>query len=560
MALLLASCATEPPAGPSEPLPEVSLGPVLDLLQIKTGFDKTFTIIDALGDVHVFIIAVDSKEVYHVVVTPDGTVQRERVESNTSPSSISAAFDSDGKLHLLLDDQHLVREGASWIVTSNTPWDDAGIKIHVPRLIQVDKGLVWTFQIDGKEIGARGRWELYGFGGYGAGIVFPWHVSSQKLVIVPETTVGEPVWYVLDPEDNLDTSNTMLAADSHGVLHIVYEACRIVIALSCAPRYAEFQLLPPGSGMKHGLPDTTAISKILYPVSGSQIPILGNERPNYFSRAAMAVDPETGTVLVARVNEQTSFVNTNGKWISLPGFPLSNYRATPAPAGGDAFHVMTTGKSDEVLYLRYRAGHWSGTVELGQGKGGYYGIASNGHNRAFVVWAKATEILGRWVVAIPEATNSIPAPPVDSGVDYPGEEKPIPKDLLDFANGKAELITGGWVTGYGAAITAGDAGHVTKYMHDSEQWDSLARQVLQTKYGDNLGWYYLGRAAEGMGLCDAAVLYYGISKERSEAWVTSCFRAGCFGIMLPDALEDRLLAVEAMRAAGKCSTPPGTSH
>ena len=259
MALLLASCATEPPAGPSEPPPDVSLGPVLELLQIKTGFDKTFTIIDALGDVHVFIIAVDAKEVYHIVVTPDGAVQRERVESNTSPSSISAAFGSDGKLHLLLDDKHLVREGASWIGTSNTPWDDAGIKIHVPRLIQVDKGLVWTFQVGGRETGAQGRWDWFGFGGYGAGIVFPWHVSSEKLVIVPETTVGEPVWYVLDPEDKLDTYNTLLAADSNGALHIVYEACRIVFAMTCVPRYAEFQLLPPGSSLRVSLP--AAISR-----------------------------------------------------------------------------------------------------------------------------------------------------------------------------------------------------------------------------------------------------------------------------------------------------------
>jgi hypothetical protein len=423
MALLLASCATEPPAGPSEPLPDVSLGSVLELLQIKTGFDKTFTIIDALGDAHVFIIAVDAKEVYHIVVTPDGAVQRERVESNTSPSSISAAFGSDGKLHLLLDDKHLVREGASWIVTSNTPWEDPGIRIKMPvsivpgrvspRFVQGTKDLVWAFLVNGKQLGEHGRWEWFGFGGFGAGIVFPWHVSSEKLVIVAEAVEGDPAWYVLDTQDNLDTANSMLAADSNGVLHIVYEVFRNGMAGSSEPRYAEIQLMPPGSGVAHGLPGTTAGGKSLYPVSGSPIPILGNERPFYFSRAAMAVDPETGTVLVARVDEQASFVNTNGKWISLPGLPLSYYRAVPAPAGGDAFHVMTAGKSNEVLYQRYRAGRWSGAVELGQGKGGYYGIASNGHNRAFVVWAKETGIVGRWVVAMPGVTNPMPAPLVD---------------------------------------------------------------------------------------------------------------------------------------------------
>lgn len=551
IALMLASCATAPPANPPRPPPNVSLGPVLELLQAKTTSGRACTLIDNHNDAHVFIVAVDSKEVYHIVVAPDGTVQRETVESNTSPSNISAAFASDGKLHLLLDEKHLVREGVSWIVSSNTPWEDAGIKIHAARLTQVDKGLVWTFLVDGKEAGGRGRWSWFGFGGYGAGIVFPWRVSSEKLMIVPQTAVVEPVWYVLDPQDNYDTANSMVAADSNGIVHIVYEAYRSGLFDSSQPRYAEIELMPAGPGVERRLPDSTLKGKRLFPVSGRPIRILGIERPFYFRPAAMAVDPSSGTILVLR-GDRASFVLTNGKW-SLPmRLPSSPY-VVLAPAGGDAFHVVTVGKSAELLYLRYSQGVLSGPVALGEKGSNFFLITSNGNNRAFVLSSKKSRIVGLWVVVTPGVSHSRPSLIIDSSADYHGEEKTIPEDLLDFANGTAELVQPGLISGYGAAIAAGTAGNLTKYMHDSEQWETLARETLKNKYGDNLGWYYLGRAAEGMGLCDAAIRYYGISEERSKSWLTSCLSKACAGIKLPDALKDRLLAIEAMHAAGQCS-------
>ncbi len=135
-----------------------------------------------------------------------------------------------------------------------------------------------------------------------------------------------------------------------------------------------------------------------------------------------------------------------------------------------------------------------------------------------------------------------------------GGEILIPDDLREFARGKVELVLPGWVTGFGAAIAAGEHSRLTRELHDNRQWQELARTVINDKYGDDLRWYYLGRAAEGMGLCDSAEVYYGISKERSDRFKTRCLGIACSGISVPDALEPRLRAVEAMRVAGKCST------
>jgi hypothetical protein len=561
MALLLTSCASEPPAGPAGPSPDIRLGPVLELMPLKTASDHIDTLLDDQGNAHVIIAAASAKEVHHVVVSPDGIVQRESVESDSSPSAVSAAFDSDARPHLLLDDRHLVREESSWKVAHDTPWEAAGINVLKPRLVQGNKGLVWTFMVKGQDVGAKGRWDWYGFGGYGAGIIFPWHSASQKLVMVPEAAMAEPLWYVLDPQDNLDISNPMPAVDGNGNLHIVYDASRGGLAASDQHRYAQMSLTPPQSRGEQGSSDNAANSKQLYPVSGNEIPLFRLERLP-LNQATAAVDPASGTVLIVRTND-TSFALTHGEW-SLPlRLPLSRYwQPKLAPAGGDAFHLMTVA-GNRVLYLLYAQGGWSSPIELGQANvasswssiSGALGIASNGHNRAFVAWPTETGIVGRWVEGAREF-QSLPG----GAADQQAGATSIPKHLLDFANGKAEMITPGWTTGFAAAWAAGSNGYLTKSLHDSGQWKTLAAVVLKDKYGDNLGWYYLGRAAEGMGLCDTAEHYYKISKERSEKFETRCLSIACHGFKLPDLLEERLRAVEAMRSAGKCSAPPVMEH
>ncbi|WP_303723053.1 hypothetical protein [Malonomonas rubra] len=130
----------------------------------------------------------------------------------------------------------------------------------------------------------------------------------------------------------------------------------------------------------------------------------------------------------------------------------------------------------------------------------------------------------------------------------------IPKDLLDFASGKAELVTPSWTMGLSEAWAAGTHTLQNQKLHASEQWEALARAVLNDNYGDDLRWYFLGRAAEGLGLCDTALNYYGISRERSKKFVTRCLGGAC-SIDLPEALVDRLNAIEEKRKAGKCISP-----
>ena len=229
-----------------------------------------------------------------------------------------------------------------------------------------------------------------------------------------------------------------------------------------------------------------------------------------------------------------------------------------APAGGDAFHLVTTA-DDRMLYLLYADGAWSMPVDLGRGTVQSRGmwdsldVASAGNDRAFVVWPTSTGIVGRWV----DAQIARKSPADSDTAEQPSGTAPIPAQLLDFSAGNARLVTPGIVTGYSAAINAGMNGQLAKYLHDSAQWEALATQVLKDGYGDDLRWYFLGRAAEGLGLCDAAERYYRTSKERSTSFWTRCLGIACVGFKPGQLLEERMAAVEALRSAGRCLDIPG---
>lgn len=554
---LLASCASEPTVEQAGRPPEVELGPVLELLPLETSGDRVETLIDGSGRAHVIIAAEGPEEIHHVIVSPDGGVQRELIRTGSSPRSVSAAFDGDGRLHVLLDGKHLVREASTWSAGTSTPWDAADVPALEPSLVQAPGGLLWAFTVDGKEVGAKGRWEWYAIGGAMGAFVFPWHSSSLKRVLVPEAATTPPLWYVLDPQDNLDTSDTLPAVDARGNLHVVYDANREGIGATYQLRYARTALVVTESAADQRAATDTAGARKLVPVHGDPIPVLAGSVQTGMVQATSAVDPATGMVLIVRAHED-SVALEDGQWGYPLPLPLSTFWGPKlAAAGANTFHLVTTA-DQRVLYLHYANDAWSSPLELGRtdvrpgNASGALDVASDAGPRAFVVWPTSTGIVGRWV----DARNEIDAATSDRLAERREGPAAFPGPLLDFARGKAELITPGVVTGLSAAMAAGGNSQLTKELHDAGQWEALATVVLKDNYGDDLRWYFLGRAAEGMALCDAAARYYRISLERSESFLTRCLSFGCAGFKVKELLAERAAAVAAMRAEGKCTPAP----
>jgi hypothetical protein len=84
-------------------------------------------------------------------------------------------------------------------------------------------------------------------------------------------------------------------------------------------------------------------------------------------------------------------------------------------------------------------------------------------------------------------------------------------------------------------------------LNETGGWRELAILVMQTGYTDDLTYFYLGRAAEGLGYREAAKTYYQISARLSAAGL-ACIKENpdlCNGQRLPAAAEARLAELTA---------------
>ena len=94
-------------------------------------------------------------------------------------------------------------------------------------------------------------------------------------------------------------------------------------------------------------------------------------------------------------------------------------------------------------------------------------------------------------------------------------------------------------------------------LNETRGWGELAVLVMQTGYTDDLTYFYLGRAAEGLGYREAAKTYYQISARLSAAGL-ACIKENpdlCNGQSLPAAAEARLAELTAPLPA-----PPPKAH
>ena len=82
-----------------------------------------------------------------------------------------------------------------------------------------------------------------------------------------------------------------------------------------------------------------------------------------------------------------------------------------------------------------------------------------------------------------------------------------------------------------------------KALHDKGHWEALAREVVNIGYSQDISWYYLGRAAEGMGLVAAARHYYQQAVSLARHGDTHCegvFTDRCGGMRLPAQANEAL--------------------
>jgi hypothetical protein len=95
-------------------------------------------------------------------------------------------------------------------------------------------------------------------------------------------------------------------------------------------------------------------------------------------------------------------------------------------------------------------------------------------------------------------------------------------------------------------------------LNETRRWRELAVLVMQNGYTDDLTYFYLGRAAEGLGYREAARTYYQISARLSAAGL-ACIKENpdlCNGQRLPAAAEARLAELTPPPPAPPPKAPP----
>lgn len=391
--------------------PDISVGPLIEILPGETGNEKVRVIADAKGQALVLISSKKLQQVLQIIVGQEGVVERRIIRSGVSPASIDEAFDSQGRLHVLFNNQHMVLEKDEWQASDRTPWHELGLEVWGARFVPGAPDLTWAFQANGSAFDAPVRIDFYGFGGFGAGIIWPWFTHDSRTVLVSEVSGGYGPWVVLDPQRKEGSYATGLASDRDANVYVVYERSSGGFVAQEAYYYVRIDAktlrdcevsIPGVAEIQIGTMRIRAVGE------GTARLVKQGYRKEVGKQ--VAADPQSGTALVGM-----RYVDSGKTWSAVKGWPLSESipRIDVVPGGQDTFHVMAIdepldpwwGNHFPVQYLLFSAGAWSTPVELGiadivSSWGNVrdaVGMSADGNDGAFLVWPTEKGIVGRWV-------------------------------------------------------------------------------------------------------------------------------------------------------------------
>jgi hypothetical protein len=251
------------------------------------------------------------------------------------------------------------------------------------------------------------QWEWYGFGGYGAGIIFPWPSYPDKLVVLREDgdTWGQRT--VIDPDLKGDVEKWYgftMAGDARGTVHLVYEReWFFIFAMATETRYVR---IPSITGGEEDRESRGAASSDNIALAGYySTKVVPNSKFVHFTVAA---DPDSGTALFVSGGRSQKIRNDRFDLPRIIRLPMGSEQRVASAGSGD-FHAAVLGEKSSsdiwtpsfgIYYLSNQRGGWSSPVELGDGalvSKDTFLLVSDASSRAFVTWGTDNGLVGRWV-------------------------------------------------------------------------------------------------------------------------------------------------------------------
>lgn len=397
--LFLTGCSATRAPSPQLKQPEVTLGPILEVLKVETGSDKVRVVPDPNGQVHVFVASKKSDQVLHVTVRDNKVSEPKIVQTKVSPSRIDGAFDRKGKLHALIDTKHMILEDNTWQPSPLTPWTGTDVDVSGARFVPGATELIWAFEVQGRDVGSPLRMDIYGFGGYNAGIIWPWFSRGTRLVLTSEDHLD--CWNVFHLSERFDSLPTALVSDRQGNIHVIYtKTLGGILTDIHTHSYLSINAreLAPDPEKYPNLMHIKIKDRALQiqEISGSQIP--GRRNLN----SGITVDPESGVVLAGMRLLIKGDMYTDS--IQAQSYSIWSHLV---PAGKNTFHALYYGDSGNPFVCSlFPTLEWSAPLQIGASGGKSFfrtpsweamGLASIDNNKAFATWSMPHSIAGRWI-------------------------------------------------------------------------------------------------------------------------------------------------------------------
>jgi len=383
--------------------PGIELGNEITLVSAAT--EKVVAQMTQDGRVHVIAITAEG-DALHVVVSERGIEEQNKVggDQHGYRENLAITNDAEDRIHLAIKDKY-------WIWDRNT-WQLVGSN-RCALLSRAGDSIGCVTEASGKELETAKQGGITGFGSFGAGIVIPYWIRPEKVVIAKATSDG---WFYRNVFDyhlpysvNLNNVGAaVLSGDASGRLHLFFQAHE---NNSFHFRYAALAISEDAERDIEWRPSDGETIKL---TNSKSNPIFLGE---WFIPASpplpFAVDPQTGRALFF-ARESAGFgswvdagVEIQGKRLGQPvAFPVPTSRPIRlAPAGDDRFHALLD-VDHRLVYASYRPGEWSAIAKVGEfGSPGLFLIdnasiqlASDGRRQALAIWPKKEGVLvGRWI-------------------------------------------------------------------------------------------------------------------------------------------------------------------
>jgi hypothetical protein len=386
LAAILTGCSTTK----SEPRPiaPVSISTPIELSEQLPY--RARVVMDPQGRANVFLIT-SHYELEHLVLDRQGILNRHIILRDACLSPFDVAIDALGTLYVLDDKILLTGTPAGWR-QEQCEW--------VWQIVTAGTNLFGLGHLNGSKLGSPLRVEIFGFGGYGGGIIWPCFGHGSKVVLASYASTNH--WTMLaaiEPETRDSVWECEAVSPNAATLWFFYPSLgpTLLQGQMKTNRLARFQLASQPA------PTTNAI----FPIRGFSI----GETPDD-TLEQRVVFPHRGWVLP-------------GKMVEVP--PEDKYwNPHYAFAGTNQVHAVACKRTSEwtwsgspvMHYLFFSAGTWSEPVDLTAPDKVYSSLfrpscidlASGPDGRAVVLVPLADgRFLARWIELISPARPK-PAP------------------------------------------------------------------------------------------------------------------------------------------------------